>query len=56
MNEPKYIVINTLKTKSTLSSALGELLCTKVLLLVINCQLKQPTRITVQLTLKNTKI
>lgn len=58
MNELKHIIINTLKTKSTLSSAFGELLCAKVPLLVISCQVELST-ITVQLTheyLKNTKI
>lgn len=49
-------VINTLKTKCTLSSALGELSCTEVPLIVISCQVELPTRITAQLTLKNTKI
>lgn len=59
MNELKHIVINTLKTKNTLSSTFGELLCTKVPLLVISCQVELSTTITVQLTheyLKNTKI
>lgn len=51
----KQIVINTLRTKSTLSSALEELLYTKVPLLVIDCQGELPTRITAQLTLKNIK-
>lgn len=55
MNELKHTVINTLKTKSILSSALGELLCTKVPLLVISCQVELPTRITVQFTTHSQK-